>query len=29
MIAGLFDKEVVHPIVVEQKSIKEEMLKFL
>ncbi len=29
VIQGLFDKEVKHSIVVEQKSIKEEMLKFL
>ncbi len=29
MISGLFDKPVKHTVVVDQKSIKEEMLKFL
>ena len=29
MIAGLFSKEIKHPIVVEKEQIKEEMLRFL
>ncbi len=29
MISGLFDKPIKHTVVVDQKSIKEEMLKFL